>query len=883
MKRISMQITFLFLVALLIVACTSDQEKIDRAVQMTLEAQPVQNTQPTKQTPQETSRARSTPPKSTATLSAPISTNKAESVLPQNTATPTASPVSDTRIEVDAISKPKLAGDLLGTWITDDNNGHMDFFRFNENGDLWQGGKDPFRFRYRVIDEGSIIMYLGSDTEQTVTVSMPDKDTLLLDLAGVVTELTRQPEIENLPDKLIGYWQQNEFNTFAILPNAQFVTENGFAPYEISGNMIVLYDAFPIYVFAIDEQEMIILEEGELSPPIQRMTEVPSSIAEQLIMAKFAGLWTSSEEDDFWMVLEGADRVWTEDGSFESESKDDRSLVLSSTSTPEKSSIEVYMVDNDTLQLRIPAQSADLYLYRQPAIEDLQAKLSNIWLDEDRRMLFFLPNQQLMIDGLKNPYTLQGNTIFIAESGLLTVFSVDEQELVLFDRGKKTSFRSAIKDKTKDVLFPYRSSEKSCGYIDRQGNIIIQAIFERCSNFEDGLAVVSFPGDVGGYIDPAGIFVIGPKRGVFYMFSEGLARVRNYDGLAGYIDRTGKFVIAPQFRNADSFSSGIAEVETESGRFFIDKTGSIVRTLAEDEHYNYSEGLAAIEKTGGCYYINTDGQVEIQTQYTSCSKFIDGLAAVSDASGCSYINTDGQVEIQTPYDHCSEFSDGLAAVYGYSRCGYIDMRGRLEIDLNYYQCYAFVEDRAPVEVVQGHFAYIDKQGKYVFNPANMGEYGFAYKFRDGLASFVVGGQIGYIDRNGTIVYQPETWSDTLMVDPENLSALTPSEYFYTTSRGTEYTVTRYWQQIVGAKIVWSGTILTVDANGRITVNVEASIFGKTQTFQIFLDDVDQAMLSRLRNNNQITFRATIADFDKWGSQQVPKIYADKAVILSIGN
>jgi hypothetical protein len=67
-----------------------------------------------------------------------------------------------------------------------------------------------------------------------------------------------------------------------------------------------------------------------------------------------------------------------------------------------------------------------------------------------------------------------------------------------------------------------------------------------------------------GYIDKAGEIVIQARfRGVGY-FSEGLAPVlpgySPWGSLWGYIDKAGKFVIEPQFSDAESFSEGLAAV-----------------------------------------------------------------------------------------------------------------------------------------------------------------------------------------------------------------------------------------------------------------------------------------------------------------------------------
>ena len=83
-----------------------------------------------------------------------------------------------------------------------------------------------------------------------------------------------------------------------------------------------------------------------------------------------------------------------------------------------------------------------------------------------------------------------------------------------------------------------------------------------------------------GYMDKDGNVVINPQFDRADDFSEGLARVRIGDektGKWGYIDKEGKFVINPQFDCAEDFSEGLAKVKVGGKYGWIDKTGKIVR------------------------------------------------------------------------------------------------------------------------------------------------------------------------------------------------------------------------------------------------------------------------------------------------------------------
>lgn len=905
----------LFLFAFTMIACSSKQEVIDRAVEMTIEAQQAKSAQSVGE-PVATAKAvenigvvpkQNTPVPATST--------------PKNTLTPTFTP-ANTRVEDTPTprvptptntaqsaksSGPILSKKILGTWTyeTDKERGYLDFFHFGENGELWQGDQEPFHFQYKVIDDQSIQIYSSTDNEQVVSVSMPDDNTLVLGLISGQIEMGRQPEIENLSEMLLGYWQdvQDRRYFFGFLPKQQFVSDWNVATYDVLGNMVIIADSFPLLIASIDDEKMETSEEGGPRYSLQRTTEaeLSPSFAEHLIAANFFGTWIATIEDGdeeyyLWVTFEGDGTAYFGDDEYQYEVKDDVSLELSTPEYPDNSHLFVTMMDNGTIQLLIPEEDQEFDLSPQPQIKALQSKLEGVWLGEEDDPMLFLPSQEVLLYGERLPYTLRGNAIFIGESDAALVLSVDDQELMLIAGFTKIPFRNGVtiasssSGGAQGVLFPYGMTgfDGECGYIDSRGNIVISAVFAQCGGFSDGIAVAYLTDDLGGYINTSGQFVIAPMFSNPQSFSEGLARVRNLDGLVGYIDQTGEYIIPAQFMNGENFSSGVAKVDFDLGEnstsAFINKTGNVVRFVASDEHFNYSEGFASVDVPNGCYYVDTSGQIAIQTPYDSCDEFSEGLATVEDELGCYYINTDGKVEIETQNGQCSNFSDELAAVYGsgsgHFRCGYIDKRGRPVIDLAYSQCGDFSEGVAPVETVQGYWGYIDTRGRYVFGPASVDS---TYEFRDGLGRFIVNKQIGYVNTTGDIVYRPETWTDALIVDPERLSTLMPQEYYYATNTGTEYTITKYFKEIVGSKIVWSGTVQSVGANGAVAVRVDATQYSTAQDFELSLRGLDEATLSRLRNNNLITFSATLADFDTGGGRQIPKVIADKAVILSIGN
>jgi hypothetical protein len=123
------------------------------------------------------------------------------------------------------------------------------------------------------------------------------------------------------------------------------------------------------------------------------------------------------------------------------------------------------------------------------------------------------------------------------------------------------------------------------GFIDKNGQTVIEPVYEGVSSFHEGLAAVAV-GSIGpiggpidqlcGYIDAEGNMVIKPQFTLAWDFADGLAPVYvggvwSYGGGMwfpsggkwGYIDHSGNFVIQPQFERAREFDSGLAKVVFE--------------------------------------------------------------------------------------------------------------------------------------------------------------------------------------------------------------------------------------------------------------------------------------------------------------------------------
>ena len=275
------------------------------------------------------------------------------------------------------------------------------------------------------------------------------------------------------------------------------------------------------------------------------------------------------------------------------------------------------------------------------------------------------------------------------------------------------------------------------GFINQDGKIVIEPVFEKAYHFTDGLAAVQKQG-VWGFIDTNGRVVIEPQFISVGLFSEGLATFQHkrYSDKEGYIDKAGKVVIKPQFDVAEPFRNGVARVgfATLKGRLlamvadvgvecdfkFIDRTGKIV---PEPSPLHYATGepgeLIPFRKDGLAGYLNAKGEVVIEPQFHAGSAFSEGLARACKDKLFGFIDRHGEWVIPPAFEYASEFSDGLAGVsLGKEGWGFIDRTGKVVIPAKFGWVYGGFRHGIAEVAYDSKFAYINKKGEWVWLPGD---------------------------------------------------------------------------------------------------------------------------------------------------------------------
>ena len=173
------------------------------------------------------------------------------------------------------------------------------------------------------------------------------------------------------------------------------------------------------------------------------------------------------------------------------------------------------------------------------------------------------------------------------------------------------------------------------GFIYKDGVAFYNDYFNNnTGDFHDGLAV--FEKDFNfGYVDTNGNIVIQPEYFMAYDFSEGLAAVANENDKHGFIDKNGNLVIPFMFEHN------------------IDGTYL---------YQGFSNGLAAVCIDDKFGYINTDGDFVIEPKFYFAGRFNDGIALVIVDGLYGYIDLNGNYIIEPKFAHASSFQNGFAFV-----------------------------------------------------------------------------------------------------------------------------------------------------------------------------------------------------------------------------
>src|SRR5688500_16741327 len=114
--------------------------------------------------------------------------------------------------------------------------------------------------------------------------------------------------------------------------------------------------------------------------------------------------------------------------------------------------------------------------------------------------------------------------------------------------------------------------EEWYGFLNRNGQVVIEPKFENAWHFSEGLAQIA-QGKKWGFVDKQGTMIIGPQFDAVRYFADGLAAFE-VNGKWGFIDKSGRVIINPRFDRAWNYSEGAALIAVDDRVGYVDKAGN---------------------------------------------------------------------------------------------------------------------------------------------------------------------------------------------------------------------------------------------------------------------------------------------------------------------
>lgn len=166
------------------------------------------------------------------------------------------------------------------------------------------------------------------------------------------------------------------------------------------------------------------------------------------------------------------------------------------------------------------------------------------------------------------------------------------------------------------ALVPFAEDEygPNLGFIDRNGETVLEPQFTDGTAFSEGLAMVRDQASLLDYffIDRDDYLAFDRTSQLLTRFAGGLADMLDGETqLIGYVDQKGEWSIPPRFSDSGAFSEDRACVRTPASRKlygYIDPTGEPVIPFQFETALAFQGGLASVKNKGRLAYINRSGE-----------------------------------------------------------------------------------------------------------------------------------------------------------------------------------------------------------------------------------------------------------------------------------
>ncbi|MCF3110734.1 WG repeat-containing protein [Niabella sp. CC-SYL272] len=277
-------------------------------------------------------------------------------------------------------------------------------------------------------------------------------------------------------------------------------------------------------------------------------------------------------------------------------------------------------------------------------------------------------------------------------------------------------------------------------YLTDKG-LLLPFRFKRASEhpgfFETGRALIYTPTGKYGYINPEGQLVIDTIYNDAQPFSDSLAVVQR-EGFWGYINThgkeilpcTNKYNILTPFKNNVAVVYNTGNALSDDMKFgVIDKKGEVIIPLEFNRIAGFNEGyaIAGRERNGGVGIINKKGNFVVPDRYAVLSDVHEGICAFRTTKGprWGFINLEGEEFVPAIYEYAGDFHEGLAYIVNQEqKTGFVNKKGEVVIGFRFKDAGDFSDGvaAAAIDTIKNGksarlYGYINKEGHWVIEPS----------------------------------------------------------------------------------------------------------------------------------------------------------------------
>ena len=234
----------------------------------------------------------------------------------------------------------------------------------------------------------------------------------------------------------------------------------------------------------------------------------------------------------------------------------------------------------------------------------------------------------------------------------------------------------------KAVAADFEESYFKWGYINKRGILTIEAVFDECKNFNNGLAVARKK-DKWGYIDKSGRMAIPLQFQEAYDFSDSMAVVKNYGKKYEIINHKGEKVLNKTFDEIKNFTEGFAAAKDNNNWTYIDHNGKELIAPMFTNAYPFKNGLAKVKLAGKYGIIDTNMEFILKPEMDYIADLANLPILVKKDGIEWYINKQGASILKSKHEKAYPFKFGFAPFKEQGKMGIIDDANNIIIPASY--------------------------------------------------------------------------------------------------------------------------------------------------------------------------------------------------------